>query len=116
MHSTQGAHVQVGLALARNAEGSSAALGILSAMGLTPSSRGWVEELGQLLAPEALRRSASLANAFLMVLPAPVRPVEQCCLMPECLGCISDTSLADSYLMVLPAPMRLVEECCLMRW
>ncbi|KAK9835901.1 hypothetical protein WJX74_010572 [Apatococcus lobatus] len=61
----------VGLALARSAEGSDAALGMLSAMGLTPSSRGWVEAFGQLLAPEALRRAASWANAFLMVLPAP---------------------------------------------
>ncbi len=41
-------------------------------MGLTPSSRGWVEELGQLLVPDALRRLASIANAFLMVLPAQV--------------------------------------------
>ncbi len=64
--------LQVGLALARNSEGSNDALGSLSAMGLSPSARGWVEELGQLLVPEALRRAASIANAFLMVLPAQV--------------------------------------------
>ena len=64
--------LQVGLAFARNIEGCSDALEILAAMGLTPSSRGWVEELGQLLVPEALQRAASIANAFLMVLPAQV--------------------------------------------
>ena len=81
-------HLQVGLALARNAEGSSAALGILSGMGLTPSSRGWVEEMGQLLAPEALRRAAYLANAFLLVLPAPVRCLIESSLFVRCLTCV----------------------------
>ena len=68
------ADAQVGLAFARNSAGCGDALATLAAMGLTPSSRGWVEELGQLLVPDALRRLAFIANAFLMVLPAQVLP------------------------------------------